>query len=190
MYNNTITKYIYMKVLPSNILKVLLKTDEELGIKRLSLIMECNESTVRRIIDNKLPVPNKSIKKLASFFKTDEAFWNNLNNNYKISKSKEVEKVMKFTGDVKDKFEIIKKLTNKNITVSDLLKKTLSNTTIEESSLFIGVPRKTLSDLINNKTNLSIQMAFKLSYAFNTDINYWLSLKKEPKNKLTKMEIK
>lgn len=178
-----------MIIKPSNVLNPLLKSDFELGIKKLSDIMDCSLSTVRRVVNSTQPVPEKSIKNLARYFRTTEDFWFNLNDNYRISVTKNPEKIMKFGYEVKNRFKIINKLMDDRSNIQDIIKKSIGNTPINEASLFIGVPRQTLSDLISGKSELSTNMAFKLSYAFETNIDYWLNLKN--KNKLNKlMELK
>ena len=178
-----------MLIRPTNVLSPLIKSDMDLGVKKLSEIMLCNESTVRRVLRSEQPVPEKSIKNLSIYFKTNEEFWLKLNDNYRISKSTQPEKVMRFSGEIKNRFNVLNKLMGGHLSLQELMKKSLGNTKINMASIFIGVPRKTLSDLINNKTELSINMAFKLSYAFETNIEYWLNLKNE--NKINKkVELK
>lgn len=180
-----------MIIKPTNVLSPLLRSDFELGIKKLSEIMECSQSTVRRVIKSTQPVPEKSIKNLSLHFRTTEDFWINLNNNYKISITKSPEKVMKFSGDIKDRFNIINKLMEGKLTAQEIIKKSLGKTTITEASLFIGLPRKTLSDFISGNSEMSTHMAFKLSYAFETNIDYWLKFKKNKNKKTNKlMELK
>lgn len=54
------------------------------------------------------------------------------------------------------------------------------NLTVTETSLSLGVTRKTLSFLINEKSNISSSMAIRLSTAFpNTNPEYWLNLQQQ-----------
>jgi len=54
------------------------------------------------------------------------------------------------------------------------------NLTITEASLSLGVTRKTLSFLVNEKSNISSNMAIRLSAAFrNTNPEYWLNLQQQ-----------
>ncbi len=53
------------------------------------------------------------------------------------------------------------------------------NITITEAALKLGVTRKTLSELINGKTGVSVKMAIKLSRAFNTSVQMWLNMQNE-----------
>jgi len=48
--------------------------------------------------------------------------------------------------------------------------------TVTETADALGVTRKTFSELINCKSGVSIQMALKLSKAFNTTPEYWLNM--------------
>jgi addiction module HigA family antidote len=51
------------------------------------------------------------------------------------------------------------------------------NLSVTEVALSLGVTRKTLSFLINEKSSISSAMAIRLSTAFsNTSPEYWLSL--------------
>lgn len=47
---------------------------------------------------------------------------------------------------------------------------------ITEMSKKLDVTRQTLSDLINKKRSVSIEMAFKLSKALNTSPEMWLNM--------------
>jgi addiction module HigA family antidote len=54
------------------------------------------------------------------------------------------------------------------------------NLTITETSLSLGVTRKTLSFVINEKANISSSMAIRLSVALpNTCPEYWLNLQQQ-----------
>lgn len=54
------------------------------------------------------------------------------------------------------------------------------NLTVSEASLSLGVTRKTLSFLINEKSGISSAMAIRLSTAFsNTNPEYWLNLQQQ-----------
>lgn len=54
------------------------------------------------------------------------------------------------------------------------------NLTITEASLSLGVTRKTLSFLVNEKSSISSAMAIRLSTAFsNTNPEYWLNLQQQ-----------
>jgi addiction module HigA family antidote len=54
------------------------------------------------------------------------------------------------------------------------------NLTVTEAAESLGVTRKTLSFLINGKSNISSPMAIRLSAAFkNTNPEYWLNLQQQ-----------
>lgn len=54
------------------------------------------------------------------------------------------------------------------------------NLTVTEASLSLGVTRKTLSFLINEKCSISSNMAIRLAAAFlNTNPEYWLNLQQQ-----------
>ncbi|KAJ6645171.1 Resolvase [Pseudolycoriella hygida] len=54
------------------------------------------------------------------------------------------------------------------------------NLTVTEASISLGVTRKTLSFLINEKSSISSSMAIRLSAAFpNTSPEYWLNLQQQ-----------
>ena len=54
------------------------------------------------------------------------------------------------------------------------------NLTVTEASLSLGVTRKTLSFLTNEKSNISSAMAIRLSVALpNTSPEYWLNLQQQ-----------
>lgn len=48
--------------------------------------------------------------------------------------------------------------------------------TITTAAKKLGVKRQTLSELVNQKTGVSVEMAIRLSIAFNTTAEYWLNL--------------
>ncbi|PJE77437.1 putative HTH-type transcriptional regulator YbaQ [invertebrate metagenome] len=48
--------------------------------------------------------------------------------------------------------------------------------TVTEAALRLGVARKTLSELINQKSDVSVEMAYKLSKACNTTPRLWLNM--------------
>ena len=50
------------------------------------------------------------------------------------------------------------------------------NLTITTIARGLKVTRKTLYDIINEKSNISPQMAFKLGKAFNTSPEFWLDM--------------
>jgi addiction module HigA family antidote len=50
--------------------------------------------------------------------------------------------------------------------------------TIKDMSEYLGVSRKTLSKIINAKGSITPDMALRLSRAFDTTPNLWLSLQK------------
>lgn len=50
------------------------------------------------------------------------------------------------------------------------------NLSITDMSKKLDVTRQTLSDLINKKRSVSIEMAFKLSKALNTSPEMWLNM--------------
>ena len=47
---------------------------------------------------------------------------------------------------------------------------------VTEAAKRLGVARKTLSELINGKSDVSVEMAFKLSRACNTTAKFWLNM--------------
>lgn len=49
------------------------------------------------------------------------------------------------------------------------------NLTITETAKALGVSRKTLSELINGRAGISSEMAVRLSLAFNTTPESWLT---------------
>jgi hypothetical protein len=54
------------------------------------------------------------------------------------------------------------------------------NLTVTEASISLGVTRKTLSFLTNEKSNISSAMAIRLSVALpNTSPEYWLNLQQQ-----------
>ena len=54
------------------------------------------------------------------------------------------------------------------------------NLTVTEASISLGVTRKTLSFLTNEKSNISSTMAIRLSVALpNTSPEYWLNLQQQ-----------
>ena len=69
------------------------------------------------------------------------------------------------------------------------------NITITEAATKLGVSRKTLSELVNQKASLSPQMALRISKATKTSpeswinmqakLDLWKALQKEPKNVVT-----
>ena len=69
------------------------------------------------------------------------------------------------------------------------------NITITEAAEKLGVSRKTLSELVNQKASLSPQMALRISKATKTSpeswinmqakLDLWIALQKEPKNVAT-----
>lgn len=51
-----------------------------------------------------------------------------------------------------------------------------SHLTVTEAAQALGVRRQTLSELLNTKTGVSVEMAIRLSIAFDTTPEYWLGL--------------
>lgn len=51
--------------------------------------------------------------------------------------------------------------------------------TITQLAKSIGVSRKNLSEILNEKTGISAEMAIRLSKAFNTTPELWLGMQKE-----------
>lgn len=51
--------------------------------------------------------------------------------------------------------------------------------TVTEAAEAIGVSRKTLSELLNGKAGISPEMALRLSIAFDTTAESWLSMQME-----------
>lgn len=50
--------------------------------------------------------------------------------------------------------------------------------TISEFALALGISRKTLSKILNGRGAITPDMALRLSRAFNTTADFWLSLQK------------
>jgi addiction module HigA family antidote len=50
--------------------------------------------------------------------------------------------------------------------------------TITETAEGLGITRKTLSELVNYKANMSPEMAIRLSIAFDTTPEMWMNLQK------------
>ena len=48
--------------------------------------------------------------------------------------------------------------------------------TITRAAQGLGITRKTLSDLVNEKTGISVEMAFRLSKAFGSSPETWLGM--------------
>jgi addiction module HigA family antidote len=48
--------------------------------------------------------------------------------------------------------------------------------TIKDMSIILGVSRKTLSKIINERASISPEMAFRLSRAFDTTPELWMNL--------------
>ena len=53
------------------------------------------------------------------------------------------------------------------------------NLTVTETARRLGVTRKTVSDLINEKSGVSTEMAYKLSEACDTTALFWVNLQKQ-----------
>ncbi|MEQ6121494.1 HigA family addiction module antitoxin [Reichenbachiella sp. MALMAid0571] len=51
--------------------------------------------------------------------------------------------------------------------------------TITQLAKSLGVSRKNLSEIINEKTGISAEMAIRLSKAFNTTPELWIGMQKE-----------
>ncbi len=51
--------------------------------------------------------------------------------------------------------------------------------TITETAKGLGITRKTLSSLLNERAGISVEMALKLAYAFNTTPESWLTLQEQ-----------
>jgi len=47
---------------------------------------------------------------------------------------------------------------------------------VTQAALLLGVSRKTLSELLNGKTGISAVMAIRLSMAFKSEPQFWMSL--------------
>lgn len=63
------------------------------------------------------------------------------------------------------------------------------NISISEASRNLNVARSTLTRLINGKANISIDMAWKLSKAFNTTPEFWLNLQTQYDIAITKNSV-
>ena len=74
--------------------------------------------------------------------------------------------------------KLIRKPTHPGTIIKEdyLLPLKLSITTF---SALLGVSRKTLSKIVNNKSSVSPNMALRLSRAFDTSPNLWLNLQKK-----------
>ncbi len=51
--------------------------------------------------------------------------------------------------------------------------------TVTQTAQALGVARKTLSELINQKSGVSPEMAIRLSKAFNTTPEFWMNLQQQ-----------
>lgn len=47
---------------------------------------------------------------------------------------------------------------------------------VSKVALMLGVSRKTIYDIINEKTSITPAMALRISKAFNTEAEFWLNL--------------
>lgn len=66
--------------------------------------------------------------------------------------------------------------------------------TITQTAQALGIARKTLSELINQKSGMSPEMAIRLSKAFNTTPEFWMNLQQQydlwhAKQKLSQTDI-
>ncbi|WP_257253115.1 MULTISPECIES: HigA family addiction module antitoxin [unclassified Endozoicomonas] len=50
------------------------------------------------------------------------------------------------------------------------------NISVTEAAKHLGVARKTLSELVNQRSNVSVEMAYKLAKACNTSPKLWLNM--------------
>ena len=50
------------------------------------------------------------------------------------------------------------------------------NITVTDAAQHLGVTRATLSNLVNERSSISNEMAIRLSKAFGTTIEFWMSL--------------
>lgn len=53
------------------------------------------------------------------------------------------------------------------------------NISVTDAADRLGVTRQALSRLVNEKSGISAEMAFKLARAFNTSPEYWMNLEKQ-----------
>lgn len=51
------------------------------------------------------------------------------------------------------------------------------NISVTEAANHLGVARKTLSELVNQRSNVSVEMAYKLAKACNTSPKLWLNMR-------------
>ncbi len=51
--------------------------------------------------------------------------------------------------------------------------------TITEIAEGLGISRKVLSSILNERAGISTEMAIKLSVAFNTSVEFWINLQKQ-----------
>ncbi len=62
--------------------------------------------------------------------------------------------------------------------------------TVTQVAKSLGVSRKNLSEIVNEKTGISAEMAIRLSIAFNTSPELWIGMQKEYElSKAMKKEI-
>lgn len=66
--------------------------------------------------------------------------------------------------------------------------------TVTQTARGLGIARKTLSELINQKSGMSPEMAIRLSKAFNTTPEFWMNLQQQydlwhAKQKLSQTDI-
>ncbi|WP_422137770.1 HigA family addiction module antitoxin [Endozoicomonas sp. ALC020] len=50
------------------------------------------------------------------------------------------------------------------------------NISVTEAAKHLGVAHKTLSELVNQRSNVSVEMAYKLAKACNTSPKLWLNM--------------
>ena len=77
-----------------------------------------------------------------------------------------------------------------NVFLEDVMKPL--NLSVTEAAKMLGVTRKTLSEFVNEKSSLSVEMAIRIAKATNTSAESWMNMqqkltlynayKHEPKN--------
>jgi len=61
--------------------------------------------------------------------------------------------------------------------------------TITEVAEGLGISRKVLSSILNQRAGISTEMAIKLSVAFNTSVDFWVNLQKQYEIYQSKLKV-
>ena len=64
-----------------------------------------------------------------------------------------------------------------NVFLEDVMKPL--NLTVTEAAKMLGVSRKTLSEFINEKSSLSVEMALRIAKATNTSAESWMNMQQK-----------